>query len=229
MHGWVIVPRPVIYYVRHGLTDWNVQQRLQGRHDIPLNVEGCAQAVCCGEILRDLLARDGRTPAELDYVSSPLIRARKTMELMRATLGLQPAGFAVDARLAEIAFGEWEGLTYDDVLARDKDVIARRESNKWGFLPPGGESYAQVTVRIRQWYETLARDTVVSAHGGTARALIAHLAIAPPEDATHYSIDHGVVYVFAGGGLARYGDRDRLSASASEGKLLLFRLPTTDN
>ena len=42
------------------------------------------------------------------------------------------------------------------------------------------------------------RDTVVAAHGGTARALIAHLAIAPPDDATHYSIDQGVVYVFAG-------------------------------
>jgi broad specificity phosphatase PhoE len=195
---------PVIYYVRHGLTDWNVQQRLQGRHDVPLNAAGCAQAMRCGEILRDLLVRDGRSPRELAYVSSPLVRARKTMELMRATLGLEAAGFAIDVRLAEIAFGEWEGLTYDDVLAGDKDVVARRESDKWGFLPPGGESYAQVTERIRQWYETVDRDTVVAAHGGTARALIAHLAIAPPEDATHVSIDQSVVYVFAGSTLARY-------------------------
>ena len=49
------------------------------------------------------------------------------------------------------------------------------------------------------------KDTVVAAHGGTARALIAHLATLPPEDATHYPIDQGVVYVFAGGGIARYG------------------------
>jgi broad specificity phosphatase PhoE len=46
---------------------------------------------------------------------------------------------------------------------------------------------------------------VVAAHGGTARALIAHLAIVPPDDATHYAIDQGVVYVFAGKELARYG------------------------
>ena len=195
---------PAIYYVRHGLTDWNVQQRLQGRRDVPLNTEGCGQAIRCGEILRDLLLRDSRAPQDLAYVSSPLVRARKTMELMRATLGLEPAGYSVDARLAEIAFGEWEGLTYADVLARDQDIVARRESDKWGFLPPGGESYAQLTVRMRAWHETVDRDTVVAAHGGTARALIAHLAIAPPEDATHYSIDQGVVYVFAGGGLARY-------------------------
>ena len=107
--------------------------------------EGRAQAVQCGEILRDLLDRDGRSPQDLDYVSSPLVRARETMELMRATLGLQRDGYRVDARLAEISFGEWEGLTYADVLARDQDVVARRETNKWSFLPPGGESYASTS------------------------------------------------------------------------------------
>jgi broad specificity phosphatase PhoE len=78
------VPPPVIYYVRHGLTDWNVQHRLQGRHDVPLNREGRAQAVRCAEILCDLFARDGCAAQELAYVSSPLGRARETMELMRA-------------------------------------------------------------------------------------------------------------------------------------------------
>jgi probable phosphoglycerate mutase len=199
-----VVPRPVIYYVRHGLTDWNVQHRLQGRHDVPLNALGHAQAVRCGEILHDLFLRDGGKAEDLDYVSSPLIRARKTMEIMRSTLGLESTGYGVDTRLAEISFGEWEGLTYADVLARDKDIAATRESDKWGFRPPGGESYAQVTARISQWYATLERDTVVAAHGGTARALIAHLALVPAQDATHQSVDHGVVYVFAGNRLGRY-------------------------
>ena len=198
------MPRPVIYYVRHGLTDWNVQHRLQGRHDVPLNAAGCAQAVRCGEILRDLLIRDGGVPRDLDYVSSPLIRARKTMEIVRATLGLDSAGYGVDARLAEVSFGEWEGLTYTDVLSRDKDIVARREADKWGFRPPGGESYAQVTARISRWHATLDRDTVVAAHGGTGRALIAHLALAPAQDATHHAVDQGVVYVFAGNLLTRY-------------------------
>jgi broad specificity phosphatase PhoE len=199
------VPRPVIYYVRHGLTDWNLQQRLQGRHDVPLNAAGCAQAVCCAEILQDLFRRDDRAPESLDYVSSPLVRARKTMEIVRATLGLDPTGYTVEAQLAEIAFGEWEGLTYSEVIARDEHVVAERESDKWGFTPPGGESYAGVTVRIRQWFDEVDKDTVVAAHGGTARALIAHLGLASPQDATHYSIDQGVVYVFAGNRLTRYG------------------------
>jgi len=198
------MPRPVLYYVRHGLTDWNVQQRLQGRHDVPLNAEGCRQALRCGDILRRLFERDGRAPQALGYVSSPLVRARRTMELMREALGLPADGYGVDHRLAEIAFGDWEGFSYDDVLARDPDIVAKRETNKWTFLPPGGESYAQVTARIRDWYETVAQDTVVAAHGGTARALIAHLGIAAPENATHYPVDQAVVYVFAHGGVARY-------------------------
>src|SRR5262249_53933106 len=101
----ISMPTPTIYYVRHGLTDWNVQQRLQGRHDVPLNAEGRAQAARCGEILRDLLTCDGKTPAELGFVSSPLARARTTMEIVRATLDLEPADFPVDERLVEIAFG----------------------------------------------------------------------------------------------------------------------------
>ena len=195
---------PVLYYVRHGLTDWNSEGRLQGQHDVPLNTTGRAQAGVCGEILRDLIACSGRAPADLGYVSSPLVRASETMEIMRATLGLDRAGYGTEARLAEIAFGDWEGLTYRDVLQRDRDIVGTREGNKWLFRPPGGETYEEVAQRVGAWYATIANDTVVCAHGGTARALIGFLAIAPPERAAHHSIDQGVVYVFDGGRVTRY-------------------------
>ena len=195
---------PVVYYVRHGLTEWNADGRLQGRHDSPLTAEGRKQSIRSGVILQDLLARDGRAAADLAYVSSPLMRARATMELLRATLGVPKDRYDLDDRLAEIAFGEWEGLSYEDVIKRDPDVVMRREGDKWGFTPPGGESYTQLAVRVGDWYRALTCDTVVAAHGGTARALIAHLRIVPPEDATHYSIDQGVVYVFSANGVARY-------------------------
>ena len=195
---------PTLYYVRHGLTDWNMDGRLQGQHDVELNDEGRKQARHCAETLRDLIKRDGHAPADLDYASSPLIRARETMDLMRATLGLSAAGYRIDDRLGEISFGEWEGLTYQDVLARDSEVVAKRENNKWRFLPPGGESYEQLAVRVGAWYATLERDTVATAHGGTARALIGLLGIVPPEAAAHYPIDNGVIYVFADKTVTRY-------------------------
>jgi broad specificity phosphatase PhoE len=193
-----------LYYVRHGLTDWNAAGRLQGHHDVSLNQTGRVQAAQCGRILGDLLAREGRAATDLDYVSSPLSRARGTMEIMRAGLGVAPTGYGIDPRLTEISFGEWEGLTYAEVMAREPDVVARREADKWEFRPPGGENYRQVAFRVGAWYASLARDTIVCAHGGTGRALVAVLGIVPPEQAVHHSIDQGVVYVLAPSSLACY-------------------------
>jgi probable phosphoglycerate mutase len=198
------MPRPILYYVRHGLTDWNAAGRLQGRRDIPLNAEGRVQAVRCADILADLFACEGRGPQAYDYVSSPLVRARETMDVVRATLGLDPAGYLIDARLAEISYGDWEGLTYQDVLVFDPDIVAKREGKKWDFLPPGGESYEQLAERVGAWYAAIERDTVVTAHGGTARALAALTGVAQRDDAAHVSIEQGVVYVFAENRLTRY-------------------------
>src|SRR5476651_1347332 len=197
-------PRPTVYYIRHGETDWNVGGRLQGRRDVPLNARGRAQAAHCGGLLRDLFARDGRDPADLDYVSSPLGRACQTMELTRPALGLPADGYRVEQRLAEISFGEWEGFTIAQLHTHDPQRIAQREHDKWRFLPPGGESYEMMSARIREWYESLERDTVATAHGGTARGLIAILGIAKPAAAPLVDIAQGVVYVFEGGRLTRY-------------------------
>ena len=181
-------PRPTVYYVRHGETDWNVAGRLQGRRDVPLNARGRAQSGHCGDVLRDLFVRDNRHPNSLDYVSSPLRRASETMELLRTALGLAGDGYRCDARLAEIAFGEWEGFTIAQLHERDPARIAQREHDKWHFVPPGGESYEMVSVRMRDWYESLARDTVVTAHGGTARGLIATFSASPSRPRPRFSI-----------------------------------------
>ena len=202
--GQAVKSRPVVFYFRHGETDWNVTGRLQGRHDVPLNARGRAQATRCGEILRELFTRGGRNAAELDFVSSPLGRARTTIELARAPLGLPADGYRIEPRLAEIAFGEWEGFTIAQLHSRDPQRIAAREHDKWHFIPPGGESYEAVSARMREWYEGLARDTVAVAHGGTARGLLAYLGIAKPAAAPLVDIAQGVVYVFEGKRMTRY-------------------------
>ena len=197
--------RSALYYIRHGETDWNLAGRLQGWHDPALNAVGRRQAASCADILRDLLARDGHSPTDYGYVASPLQRARQTAEIMRAALGLVPNDYQVDSRLREIGFGEWEGLTFREVRARAPQALAARERDKWSFMPPGGESYAQVALRMREWYDALDANTVVIAHGGTARALIGVLGIAPPAQAPSIDIGQGVVYRFADGSMSRYG------------------------
>ena len=71
-------------------------------------------------------------------------------------------------------------------------------------VEPGGESYEMVSARMRDWYGSLVHDTVVTAHGGTARGLIAILGIAKPAAAPLLDIEQGMIYVFEGETLTRY-------------------------
>ena len=198
------MPVPTIYYIRHGETSWNAEGRLQGARDIPLNDLGRRQAAQAGGILADLLARDGHDKSLVPFVSSPLGRARSTMELVRETLQLPPDDYAVDDRLREIGYGQWEGSTLAQMQLADPAFFAKRQTDKWSLAPEGGETYASVQLRMRDWYDQLVTDTVAVAHGGTARALMVTLGFETPESAADLPIAQGAVYVFGANGLNRY-------------------------
>src|SRR5712691_11398100 len=195
---------PVVYYIRHGETAWNAEGRFQGSRDIPLNDLGRTQAVTSGGILADLLARDGQDSSSLAFVASPLDRARLTMELMRGTLQLPPDDYAVDDRLREIGYGQWEGSTLAQMQLADPAFFAKRQTDKWSLAPEGGETYASVQLRMRDWYDQLVTDTVAVAHGGTARALMVSLGFETPQSAADLPIAQGAVYVFSADGLNTY-------------------------
>jgi broad specificity phosphatase PhoE len=195
---------PVLYFVRHGETDFNVAQRLQGQYQTSLNAHGRQQAAHSGKLLKDLFVRDRFQAGDFDYVSSPLNRARETMEIVRGVLGLDPTAYDTDGRLMEISYGVWEGLTLAEVKEREPGVLERRERDKWDFAPPGGESYRDVAKRVAEWYASVTRDTVVTAHGGTARVLMANFHILPDEEATHAEVGQGVVSVFSANTMTRY-------------------------
>jgi broad specificity phosphatase PhoE len=199
------MPAPTIYYLRHGETEWNVLGRLQGTRDIPLNARGRGQAVQAGGILADIFRREGRDKADLAYVSSPLGRARQTMELARGRLDLPVADYGLDDRLREIGYGRWEGLTLAESEAADPEIYARRLTDKWTVGPAGGETYADVELRVRAWYDDLRTDTVAVAHGGTCRALMVSLGLETPASAAELYIEQGTVYVFREGRLEKYG------------------------
>jgi probable phosphoglycerate mutase len=184
-----------LYFVRHGETDWNVQGRLQGQRDQPLNALGRVQAEEVGARLGRLVA----DPGGLDYVASPLSRARDTMAILRASLGLDPAAYRVDARLQELAFGEWEGWTWREVRTRAPEGYRARDRDRWTFAPPGGESYAAAAERVRPVIASLIRDTVLVSHGGVARGLLVMLGGIKRETALRVDIWQGRVLVFEAG------------------------------
>jgi broad specificity phosphatase PhoE len=174
------MPAPVIYYIRHGETSWNAEGRLQGTQDIALNDLGRRQAAHAGNVLAELL------------------------ELVRGALELPPEKYVLDDRLREIGYGVWEGSTLAEMQAADPVLYARRLTAKWTMAPEGGETYAEVQARMRDWYDAVRGDTVAVAHGGTARALMVALGIETPASAADLPIEQGAVYVFGDGGLKKY-------------------------
>jgi broad specificity phosphatase PhoE len=195
-----------LIFVRHGETPYNAENRLQGQRDIPLGQRGRDQASAVGRTLRARIGAEiDRLEAAEGFVASPLLRTRETMELARGAMDLKPVRYRLDPALKEITFGDWEGLTWPEVKARDPKGAAARHADKWNFAPPNGESYAMLTARVRGWLETVTADAFVVSHGGVARSLMTLIAGVPGPVAADAPIVQGRALVFANGACAWIG------------------------
>lgn len=159
----------LVYFVRHGQTDWNVENRLQGQAETDINAIGQRQATHNGETLKALL----HDPSMFDFVASPSRRTCETMERIRTAMGLDPRAYRTDCRLMELNFGDWQGFTYAELEIREPGSKARRSLDKWNFRPPGeaAESYEMLKDRVVSWLAEVASPTVCVTHGGIFRAL----------------------------------------------------------
>ena len=147
--------------IRHAATEWTPEHRFQGRKDLPLSAAGRADAALWK--LPAAFANYGR-------VSSPLLRARETAELMFGA----PA--AIEMRMTEMDWGAWEGRTIAELRAEFGTAVEMLEARGLDFCPPGGESPRQVQARVRPVLAELAvakRSTVAVAHRGVMRAVYA--------------------------------------------------------
>lgn len=186
-----------LVFVRHGETASNVEGRLQGQRDVPLNARGRDQAASLGRALSFALGPEIRRLEAADaFFASPLSRARETMELMRATMRLPAERYLLEPALKELSFGDWEGLTWSEIRARDPGGAEARRADKWGFVPPGGESYAMLAKRVQVWLAGRAGDAFIVARGGVARTLMVLLAGAPPQTAAEAPIPQGLAMIF---------------------------------
>jgi probable phosphoglycerate mutase len=158
-----------LYFARHGETEANIAGRFQGHtSDTPLTPKGIQQA----EDLATILGRAVREPKALSYVASPLHRAQRTMQLVRAGLGLPIDGFTTDPRIIEIDLGAWDGLTHAEAKAKFPEAYKAREADKWDVdVPGGGENYKSVAARLTSFVGDLKTDTFAVSHGAATRIL----------------------------------------------------------
>ncbi|MDX2258414.1 MAG: histidine phosphatase family protein [Hyphomicrobiaceae bacterium] len=187
-----------LYFIRHGETDWNAESRYQGQADIPLNDRGREQARRNGEALASLLPGIGSA----DFVASPLIRTRETMQIVRERLGLPREGYRLDPRLVELHYGDWEGRLLSEIKQTDAADIQRRRQDPYNWRPEGGESYADLTERLDTWLGEITRDSVIASHGGVSRALRCHLLGLPREKVLELEVPQDRVLVIRAGTMA---------------------------
>lgn len=144
--------------VRHGATEWSQARRFAGARDVPLTAQGRLQAEAVAQALAG-------TAAAAVY-TSPLERARTSAEVIAKPHRLEPV---VDPGFREMAFGAWEGLSREELLARFPAEAAVWASTPERITPPGGEALAAVDARVRAALADL-RDR----HHGDTVILVSH-------------------------------------------------------
>lgn len=176
-----------IYIVRHGVTAWNREMRMQGHTDVALHEDGIAQA----ERLALRLKMSARPP---EYIySSDLARARDTAAAIARSLDLM---VQTSQALRETRLGEWEGLTRTEIEARgDAELLANYLRDSHLHRPPGGETLEAVWERMNGVLDTIRRDhsggsVAVVGHGGSLRALLCAALDAPITSMRHLWLDN---------------------------------------
>lgn len=199
-----------LYLVRHGETEWNLQQRRQGRADSPLTRRGVAQAHSAVRALRFELG----DASGLRLVSSPIGRAWQTARVIAAGLGIPQSSVERDDLLAECDLGEWTGLTSPEVEVRDPGALAERERGKWSFRMPGGESYVDLDLRARRWLLALDdRPTLAITHEMLGRTLCGAARGLTPEQVLALRLGHGRVYRLGDDGREELVDPGEIAAT----------------
>lgn len=166
--------RPTILaLVRHGESEWIAEGRFQGRGDPPLSAVGRAQAAAVGARLAAPAAMPSLPlPAHppLAIWHSPLLRAAQTAEAIHDARAADAPLRPLDA-LLEIAQGEWEGLTHDEVRRRWPRELEAWRSDPLHHHAPGGESLLDALQRVQRARDTiLGRGEVTAPDAGTGRA-----------------------------------------------------------
>ncbi len=151
---------------RHGQTNHNLDHRYQGQIDAPLNETGVEQA---GKLAKRLFGE------KIDVIySSDLMRCVQTAKLVakKHTLKVNK-----DGRLRELSFGEWEGMSYNEIQAQSPDLLEKWMNDPAHIPPPNGETLIQLATRVKSAVDEIKpqheeQTVLFVTHGGVIRTLL---------------------------------------------------------
>jgi 2,3-bisphosphoglycerate-dependent phosphoglycerate mutase len=165
---------PQLVLIRHGESQWNLENRFTGWVDVPLTPKGEEEARAAGQKLKTF---------KFDCAfTSALIRAQNTLRIVLEEIGQTGIPIKEDKALNERMYGELQGLNKAETAKKFGDDQVKIWRRSFDVPPPGGESLKDTAERVLPYYENqirpelLAKKTVlVVAHGNSLRSLVMHL------------------------------------------------------
>jgi 2,3-bisphosphoglycerate-dependent phosphoglycerate mutase len=195
---------PDLILLRHGQSQWNLENRFTGWVDVPLSPKGEDEARAAGEKLR------GRVIDKL--YTSTLQRAIHTADLALASAGITVPAVERDAALNERMYGDLQGLNKAEAAKEFGDDQVHIWRRSFDVPPPGGESLKDTAARVIPYWEAhilpdlrAGKSILVAAHGNSLRALVMHIDGLTREQVLALEIPTGapLAYVLAPDGTVR--------------------------
>jgi 2,3-bisphosphoglycerate-dependent phosphoglycerate mutase len=185
----------LLVLVRHGESQWNLENRFTGWEDVPLTETGRREAARAGELLRGM-------PFDRAYTSE-LQRAQETLSIILDAIGRSDLPIERDAALNERHYGELQGLNKAETAKKFGDEQVHIWRRSFDVAPPGGESLKDTAARTLPYFERVivprlaaGENVLVSAHGNSLRSIVMHLDKLSPQQVLELNLATGVPIVY---------------------------------
>jgi 2,3-bisphosphoglycerate-dependent phosphoglycerate mutase len=183
--------------LRHGESQWNLENRFTGWVDVPLSPKGEEEARQAGEKLKTAAIR-----FDLAF-TSVLERAIRTLEITLAILGQSNIPVERDQALNERHYGDLQGLNKAETAKRFGDEQVHIWRRSYDVAPPGGESLKDTAARTLPYFEAkilpavkAGKTVLVAAHGNSLRSIVMHLDRLSREEVLELNLGTGVPIVY---------------------------------
>ncbi|MBX3308393.1 MAG: 2,3-bisphosphoglycerate-dependent phosphoglycerate mutase [Nitrospira sp.] len=181
--------------LRHGESQWNLENRFTGWVDVPLSPKGIEEAKSAGEKLREVTFNRAFT--------SVLMRANETLRIVLETIGQTQIPIEKDKALNERMYGELQGLNKAETAQKYGDAQVKIWRRSYDVRPPGGESLKDTAERTLPYYEKMIKPhllkgetIIIAAHGNSLRALVMELDQLSKEAVLELNIPTGVPLLY---------------------------------
>ena len=190
----------ILVLVRHGESQWNLENRFTGWVDVPLTQKGREEAKKAGEKLKGIKFDKAYT--------SVLMRANETLQIILKETNQEKIPIEKDQALNERHYGDLQGLNKAETAKKFGDEQVHIWRRSYDIAPPNGESLKDTAARTLPYFEKkiipdlkAGKNIIVAAHGNSLRSIVMHLDKLTQAQVLELNLGTGVpiVYEFNGG------------------------------